>query len=85
MNNECGYNFKMSSSDKSDRIELSIDPGTWDPMAMDEDRVSLDPIEFQSEEEPYKAHTDSFVSKTGLDSLRLFKEGQVNERQRLFP
>jgi hypothetical protein len=52
-------------------------------MAMDEDRVSLDPIEFQSEEEPYKAHTDSFVS--GLDSLRLFKEGQVNERQRLFP
>ncbi|KAG5610334.1 hypothetical protein H5410_021615 [Solanum commersonii] len=39
----------MSSSD---RIELLIDPGTWDPM--DEDMVSLDPIEFHSEEEPYK-------------------------------
>lgn len=33
----------MSSSD---RIELSIDPGTWDPV--DEDMVSLDPIEFHS-------------------------------------
>ncbi|XLU94643.1 hypothetical protein S245_008995, partial [Arachis hypogaea] len=28
----CGYHLKMSSSD---RIELSIDPGTWNPM--DED------------------------------------------------
>ncbi|MGG6712829.1 UNVERIFIED_CONTAM: hypothetical protein ITH36_24710, partial [Salmonella enterica subsp. enterica serovar Weltevreden] len=45
---QCGYHLKMSSSD---RIELSIDPGTWDPM--DEDMVSLDPIEFHSEEEPY--------------------------------
>nr|YP_009689053.1 acetyl-CoA carboxylase carboxyl transferase beta [Trillium govanianum]QEL51770.1 acetyl-CoA carboxylase carboxyl transferase beta [Trillium govanianum] len=43
----CGYHLKMSSSD---RIELSIDPGTWD--SMDEDMVSLDPIEFDSEEEP---------------------------------
>nr|AYP31644.1 acetyl-CoA carboxylase carboxyltransferase beta subunit [Aframomum angustifolium] len=39
----CGYHLKMSSSD---RIELSIDPGTWDPM--DEDMVSVDPIEFDS-------------------------------------
>src|ERR1051325_1731733 len=46
---QCGYHLKMSSSD---RIELLIDPGTWDPM--DEDMVSLDPIEFHSEEEPYK-------------------------------
>ena len=45
---QCGYHLKMSSSD---RIELSIDPDTWD--AMDEDMVSLDPIEFHSEEEPY--------------------------------
>nr|YP_010593684.1 acetyl-CoA carboxylase beta subunit [Elatostema salvinioides]WAJ54361.1 acetyl-CoA carboxylase beta subunit [Elatostema salvinioides] len=42
----CGWYVKMSSSD---RIELLIDPGTWDPM--DEDMVSLDPIEFDSEEE----------------------------------
>src|ERR1043165_865163 len=42
---QCGYHLKMSSSD---RIELLIDPATWDPM--DEDMVSVDPIEFHSEE-----------------------------------
>lgn len=34
----CGYHLKMNSSE---RIELLIDSGTWDPM--DEDMVSLDP------------------------------------------
>nr|QWW90585.1 acetyl-CoA carboxylase beta subunit [Swertia diluta]BDV24640.1 acetyl-CoA carboxylase subunit beta [Swertia japonica] len=58
---QCGYHLKMSSSD---RIELSIDPGTWDPM--DEDMVSLDPIEFHSEEEPYNDRIDSYQRKTGL-------------------
>nr|QWL15621.1 acetyl-CoA carboxylase carboxyltransferase beta subunit [Littorella uniflora] len=45
----CEEHLKMSNS--SERIELSIDPGTWDPM--DEDLVSLDPdlIEVDSEEE----------------------------------
>nr|UGY85568.1 acetyl-CoA carboxylase carboxyltransferase beta subunit [Canna indica]UGY85653.1 acetyl-CoA carboxylase carboxyltransferase beta subunit [Canna indica] len=57
----CGYHLKMSSSD---RIELSIDPGTWDPM--DEDMVSIDPIEFHSEEEPYRNRIDSYQRKTGL-------------------
>ena len=38
---QCGYHLKMSSSD---RIELLIDPGTWDPM--DEDMVSRYPSEF---------------------------------------
>ncbi|KAD4585703.1 hypothetical protein E3N88_23304 [Mikania micrantha] len=46
------------------RIELSIDPGTWEPM--DEDMVSLDPIEFHSEEEPYKNRIDSYQRTTGL-------------------
>ena len=45
----------MSSSD---RIELLIDSGTWNPM--DEDMISLDPIEFHSEEEPYKDRIDSY-------------------------
>nr|YP_009570958.1 acetyl-CoA carboxylase carboxyltransferase beta subunit [Quintinia verdonii]QBC69525.1 acetyl-CoA carboxylase carboxyltransferase beta subunit [Quintinia verdonii] len=58
---QCGYHLKMSSSE---RIELSVDPGTWDPM--DEDMVSLDPIEFHSEEEPYKDRIDSYQRKTGL-------------------
>nr|YP_010544715.1 acetyl-CoA carboxylase carboxyltransferase beta subunit [Plantago lanceolata]UYG22689.1 acetyl-CoA carboxylase carboxyltransferase beta subunit [Plantago lanceolata] len=38
----CDHHLKMSSSE---RIELSIDPSTWDPM--DEDLVSLDPYEEQ--------------------------------------
>nr|YP_010223121.1 acetyl-CoA carboxylase beta subunit [Nanhaia speciosa]QXE39951.1 AccD [Nanhaia speciosa]UCJ03232.1 acetyl-CoA carboxylase beta subunit [Nanhaia speciosa]BDI13158.1 acetyl-CoA carboxylase subunit beta [Nanhaia fordii] len=69
----CGYHLKMSSSD---RIELSIDPGTWNPM--DEDMVSLDPIEFHSEEEPYKNRIDSYQKKTGLTEAVQTGTGQLN-------
>nr|YP_010987814.1 acetyl-CoA carboxylase beta subunit [Aporosa dioica]WON66246.1 acetyl-CoA carboxylase beta subunit [Aporosa dioica] len=70
---QCGYHLKMSSSD---RIELSIDPGTWDPM--DEDMVSLDPIEFHSEEEPYKDRIDSYQKKTGLTEAVQTGTGQLS-------
>nr|YP_010172332.1 acetyl-CoA carboxylase beta subunit [Androsace erecta]QSH39897.1 acetyl-CoA carboxylase beta subunit [Androsace erecta]WIF27689.1 acetyl-CoA carboxylase carboxyltransferase beta subunit [Androsace erecta] len=70
---QCGYYLKMSSSD---RIELLIDPGTWDPM--DEDMVSLDPIEFHSEEEPYKDRIDSYQRKTGLTEAIQTGIGQLN-------
>ncbi|PHU00566.1 Acetyl-coenzyme A carboxylase carboxyl transferase subunit beta, chloroplastic [Capsicum chinense] len=63
----------MSSSD---RIELLVDPGTWDPM--DEDMVSLDPIEFHSEEEPYKDRIDSYQRKTGLTEAVQTGIGQIN-------
>nr|YP_010758685.1 acetyl-CoA carboxylase beta subunit [Caragana tibetica]WEW73226.1 acetyl-CoA carboxylase beta subunit [Caragana tibetica]WFG49630.1 acetyl-CoA carboxylase beta subunit [Caragana tibetica]WIL95939.1 acetyl-CoA carboxylase carboxyltransferase beta subunit [Caragana tibetica] len=69
----CGYHLKMSSSD---RIELSIDPGTWNPM--DEDMVSLDPIEFHSEEEPYKNRLDSYQKRTGLMEAVQTGTGQLN-------
>nr|YP_009764833.1 acetyl-CoA carboxylase beta subunit [Suriana maritima]QIS95110.1 acetyl-CoA carboxylase beta subunit [Suriana maritima]QIV68261.1 acetyl-CoA carboxylase carboxyltransferase beta subunit [Suriana maritima] len=69
----CGYHLKMSSSD---RIELSIDPGTWNPM--DEDMVSLDPIEFHSEEEPYKDRIDSYQRNTGLTEAVQTGTGQLN-------
>nr|YP_010176211.1 acetyl-CoA carboxylase beta subunit [Tadehagi triquetrum]QSQ71346.1 acetyl-CoA carboxylase beta subunit [Tadehagi triquetrum] len=69
----CGYHLKMSSSD---RIELSIDPGTWNPM--DEDMISLDPIEFHSEEEPYKDRIDSYQRKTGLTEAVQTGTGQLN-------
>ncbi|KAH0706421.1 hypothetical protein KY285_010923 [Solanum tuberosum] len=61
----------------SDRIELLIDPGTWDPM--DEDMVSLDPIEFHSEEEPYKDRIDSYQRKTGLTEAVQTGIGQLND------
>nr|YP_009141872.1 acetyl-CoA carboxylase carboxyl transferase beta [Xerophyllum tenax]AIW56426.1 acetyl-CoA carboxylase carboxyl transferase beta [Xerophyllum tenax] len=70
---QCGYHLKMSSSD---RIELSIDPGTWDPM--DEDMVSMDPIEFHSEEEPYRDRIDSYQRKTGLTEAVQTGIGQLN-------
>nr|QWY89646.1 acetyl-CoA carboxylase beta subunit [Pouteria adolfi-friedericii]QWY89816.1 acetyl-CoA carboxylase beta subunit [Pouteria aningeri] len=70
---QCGYHLKMSSSD---RIELLIDLGTWDPM--DEDMVSLDPIEFHSEEEPYKDRIDSYQRKTGLTEAVQTGIGQLN-------
>nr|YP_010330936.1 acetyl-CoA carboxylase carboxyltransferase beta subunit [Forsskaolea angustifolia]UNY34241.1 acetyl-CoA carboxylase carboxyltransferase beta subunit [Forsskaolea angustifolia] len=69
----CGCHLKMSSSD---RIELLIDPGTWDPM--DEDMVSLDPIEFHSEEEPYKDRIDSYQKKTGLTEAVQTGTGKLN-------
>nr|YP_010614384.1 acetyl-CoA carboxylase beta subunit [Saussurea gnaphalodes]WAS32307.1 acetyl-CoA carboxylase beta subunit [Saussurea gnaphalodes] len=70
---QCGYHLKMSSSD---RIELSIDRGTWEPM--DEDMVSLDPIEFHSEEEPYQNRIDSYQRKTGLTEAVQTGIGQLN-------
>nr|YP_009557553.1 acetyl-CoA carboxylase carboxyltransferase beta subunit [Macarthuria keigheryi]QBC72357.1 acetyl-CoA carboxylase carboxyltransferase beta subunit [Macarthuria keigheryi] len=70
---QCGYHLKMSSSD---RIELLIDPGTWNPM--DEDMVSMDPIEFHSEEEPYKDRIDSYQRKTGLTEAVQTGIGQLN-------
>nr|ATL60042.1 acetyl-CoA carboxylase beta subunit [Pavetta abyssinica] len=69
----CGCHLKMNSSE---RIELSIDPGTWDPM--DEDMASLDIIEFHSEEEPYKDRIDSYQKKTGLTDAVQTGIGQLN-------
>lgn len=70
---QCGYHLKMNSSD---RIELSVDPGTWNPM--DENMVSLDPIGFHSEEEPYKDRIDSYQRKTGLTEAVQTGTGQLN-------
>lgn len=69
----CGSHLKMSSSD---RIELLIDPGTWNPM--DEYMVSVDPIEFHSEEEPYQNRLDSYQERTGLKEAVQTGTGQLN-------
>ena len=70
---QCGYHLKMSSSD---RIELLIDPGTWNPI--DEDMVSMDPLEFHSEEESYKDRIDSYQRQTGLTEAVQTGIGQLN-------
>nr|QKV48027.1 acetyl-CoA carboxylase carboxyltransferase beta subunit [Tipularia josephi] len=69
----CGYHLKMSSSD---RIKLFIDPGTWKPM--DEDMISIDPIEFHSEEEPYIDRISFYQIKTGLTEAVQTGIGQLN-------
>nr|YP_010590777.1 carboxytransferase beta subunit [Harmsiodoxa puberula]WAB50396.1 carboxytransferase beta subunit [Harmsiodoxa puberula] len=70
---QCGHYLKMSSSE---RIELSIDPGTWNPM--DEDMVSADPIKFHSKEEPYKNRINSAQKTTGLTDAVQTGTGQLN-------
>nr|YP_010847919.1 acetyl-CoA carboxylase carboxyltransferase beta subunit [Heterostemma oblongifolium]WEV92569.1 acetyl-CoA carboxylase carboxyltransferase beta subunit [Heterostemma oblongifolium] len=69
----CEWHLKMNSSD---RIDLSIDPDTWNPM--DEDMVSLDPIEFHSEDEPYKDRLDAYQAKTGLPEAIQTGRGELN-------
>nr|YP_009516351.1 Acetyl-CoA carboxylase carboxyltransferase beta subunit [Philydrum lanuginosum]AYD91209.1 Acetyl-CoA carboxylase carboxyltransferase beta subunit [Philydrum lanuginosum] len=69
----CGYHLKINSSD---RIEFSIDPGTWEPM--DEDMVSTDPIQFHSEEEPYRDRIHSYQRRTGLTDAVQTGIGQLN-------
>nr|YP_010122020.1 acetyl-CoA carboxylase beta subunit [Peristrophe japonica]QRF92904.1 acetyl-CoA carboxylase beta subunit [Peristrophe japonica] len=70
---QCGYHLQMSSSE---RIEVSIDPGTWDPM--DEDMVPLDPIGFYSAEDRYKDRLASYQRKTGLTEAVQTGIGQLN-------
>nr|QWX90440.1 acetyl-CoA carboxylase carboxyl transferase subunit beta [Ludisia discolor] len=73
----CGYHLNMSSSD---RIKLLIDPGTWE--SMDEDMVSIDPIEFDiefdSEEEPYRDRIPFYQRKTGLTEAVQTGVGKLN-------
>nr|YP_010220020.1 acetyl-CoA carboxylase carboxyltransferase beta subunit [Musa salaccensis]UCC35139.1 acetyl-CoA carboxylase carboxyltransferase beta subunit [Musa salaccensis] len=70
---QCGYHLKMSSSD---RIELSIDPGTWDPL--DKDMISIDPIDFHSKEEPYRDRIGFYQRNTGLSDAVQTGIGQLN-------
>nr|UXR11992.1 acetyl-CoA carboxylase carboxyltransferase beta subunit [Christisonia kwangtungensis] len=69
---QCGYPLQMSSSE---RIKVLIDLNTWDPM--DKDMISLDPIEFQSEEEPYKNRIDYYQIKTGVTEAVQTGVGQL--------
>nr|YP_010185564.1 acetyl-CoA carboxylase subunit beta [Epilobium hirsutum]QVL23061.1 acetyl-CoA carboxylase subunit beta [Epilobium hirsutum] len=70
---QCGAHLKMHSSD---RIDLLLDPDTWAPM--NEGLVSLDPIEFHSEEDPYKDRIASYQRETGLSEAVQTGTGQLN-------
>ncbi|CAN6454627.1 unnamed protein product [Victoria cruziana] len=70
---QCGYHLKMSSSN---RIKLLIDPGTWDPM--DENMISMYPIEFHSKEDPYRDRINSYQIETGLAEAVQTGTGKLN-------
>jgi acetyl-CoA carboxylase carboxyl transferase beta subunit len=70
---QCEYHFKMSSSE---RIDLFIDPNTWYPM--NEAIISRDPIEFHSEEDPYKDRINYYQRKTGLTEAVQTGIGKIN-------
>nr|YP_010165915.1 acetyl-CoA carboxylase carboxyltransferase beta subunit [Pollia japonica]QRV59862.1 acetyl-CoA carboxylase carboxyltransferase beta subunit [Pollia japonica] len=67
---QCGYHLQISSSD---RIGFLIDPGTWNPM--NEDMVSIDPINFQ---EVYRKRIISCQKRTGLTEAVQTGIGQLN-------
>nr|URF19873.1 acetyl-CoA carboxylase beta subunit [Goodyera schlechtendaliana] len=69
----CGYHLNMSSSD---RIKLFIDPDTWE--SMDENMVSIDPIEFLSEEESYRDRISFYQKQTGLTEAVQTGVGKLN-------
>ncbi|KAF3626808.1 ATP synthase subunit beta, chloroplastic [Capsicum annuum] len=68
--------IRESSSDSDLTIRESSND-LEDPM--DEDMVSLDPIEFHSEEDPYKDRIDSYQRKTGLTEVVQTGIGQIND------
>nr|YP_010726993.1 acetyl-CoA carboxylase subunit beta [Filipendula palmata]YP_010727153.1 acetyl-CoA carboxylase subunit beta [Filipendula intermedia]YP_010727233.1 acetyl-CoA carboxylase subunit beta [Filipendula nuda]YP_010727393.1 acetyl-CoA carboxylase subunit beta [Filipendula angustiloba]WDZ66575.1 acetyl-CoA carboxylase subunit beta [Filipendula palmata]WDZ66735.1 acetyl-CoA carboxylase subunit beta [Filipendula intermedia]WDZ66815.1 acetyl-CoA carboxylase subunit beta [Filipendula nuda]WDZ66975.1 a len=77
----CGFHLKMSSFD---RLELSIDPGTWNPL--NEDLFSLDPFElsFDPEREPFEYDevelSEEFNSDDELSDEQL---SEVNSEEEL--
>nr|AII78965.1 acetyl-CoA carboxylase carboxyltransferase beta subunit [Epipogium roseum] len=69
----CGYHLKMSSSD---RIDLFIDTDTWNPLF--EDLISIDPIEFHSNEDPYLDKIMFYQDKTDLTEAIQTGTGKLN-------
>nr|YP_009121246.1 acetyl-CoA carboxylase carboxyltransferase beta subunit [Epipogium roseum]AII40856.1 acetyl-CoA carboxylase carboxyltransferase beta subunit [Epipogium roseum] len=69
----CGYHFKMSSSD---RIDLFVDADTWNPLF--EDIISVDPIEFNSNEDPYLDKILFYQDKTNLNEAIQTGIGKLN-------
>nr|BDZ75650.1 acetyl-CoA carboxylase subunit beta [Timmiella anomala] len=70
---ECGYHLQISSTE---RIELLIDRGTWQPM--DEDMVARDVLKF-SDEDSYKSRVIFYQKRTGLTDAIQTGIGKLNK------
>eukprot|EP00850_Spirogloea_muscicola_P024240 SM000511S17828 [mRNA] locus=s511:1799:4905:- [translate_table: standard] len=69
---ECGYHLEMSSTE---RIELLIDPNTWQPM--DENILPFDVLEFV-DEKAYKDRLEENQTRTGLTDAVQTGIGELN-------
>lgn len=69
---ECGYHLEMSSTE---RIELLIDPNTWQPM--DENILPCDVLEFV-DEQAYKDRLEDNQARTGLTDAVQTGIGELN-------
>jgi acetyl-CoA carboxylase carboxyl transferase subunit beta len=69
---ECGYHLQMSSTE---RVELLIDPGTWEPM--DENMLPCDILEF-IDQKSYKDRIEENQLRTGLTDAVQTGIGELN-------
>nr|QOT13813.1 acetyl-CoA carboxylase beta subunit [Micrasterias rotata] len=69
---ECGYHLEMNSTE---RIELLIDPGTWEPM--DEDMLPCDALDFV-DQQAYKDRIEENQIHTGLTDAVQTGIGELN-------
>nr|YP_009256812.1 beta subunit of acetyl-CoA carboxylase carboxytransferase [Closterium baillyanum]ANI25724.1 beta subunit of acetyl-CoA carboxylase carboxytransferase [Closterium baillyanum] len=69
---ECGYHLEMNSTE---RIELLIDPGTWEPM--DEDMLPCDVLDF-FDQQSYKDRIEENQIRTGLTDAVQTGIGELN-------
>jgi acetyl-CoA carboxylase carboxyl transferase subunit beta len=69
---ECGYHLEMNSTE---RIELLIDPGTWEPI--NEDMFPYDVLEFV-DEQAYKDRIEENQIRTGLTDAVQTGVGELN-------
>jgi acetyl-CoA carboxylase carboxyl transferase subunit beta len=69
---ECGYHLEMSSTE---RIELLIDPGTWQPM--NEDLMPVDALEF-IDKKAYQDRLEDNQIRTGLTDAVQIGTGKLN-------
>ena len=69
---ECGYHLEMSSTE---RIELLIDSGTWEPM--DENMLPCDVLGF-IDEQAYKDRLEENQIRTGLTDAVQTGTGELN-------
>jgi acetyl-CoA carboxylase carboxyl transferase subunit beta len=69
---KCGHHFRLSAPK---RIELLLDPDTFEPLTGDV--PSADPLRFVSRSQPYPAKLESERANTGLDEAVVAGRGRL--------